>query len=571
MKASKPTSARTARRLRDLWIYVLLIGGSAIFMWPFLWMATASVKLDREHFSEERGLLPQRPVPRPASPYVEERRVAGYGHARLEEQLPHLVAELRARAIAWPEGVDAEHALGLLGRSVFRRLAGFAAPDWWELPEAELASRLSSLLTPSLVEAERAALGRGLVFGHLVAQSYDLEEQVLVAPEAMDGAWEISGPGRARLLPVASEPGVAAQGRLLAYDLTEGDRVRLAATFTLDFAPERLHRLQLALRADDTWHALHCFVEMGGRRYRAERASDLGDSQWTTIFWQPPGPDDLTNKQKVWTLLRDEGPAETHSVTAADGSALDAHRLTVVLELERRGFFGAWWAKIARNYRLVFEHIPFGRYVATSLFLVILQIVATLFSCSLVAYSFARLRWPGRGACFLIMLGTMMLPSQVTMIPQFLVIRGLGWYNTLLPLWAPALFANAFYVFLLCQFMRGIPRDLEEAARIDGCGVLRIYWHVMLPMVRPTLVAISIFTFMGVWNDFMGPLIYLQDQRLYPLSLGLYALNVQSEQGGGSLGLMMAGSFLMTLPVIAIFFFAQRYFIRGIAMTGMKG
>jgi multiple sugar transport system permease protein len=562
MKASKPTSARAARRLRDFWIYALLIGGSAVFMWPFVWMASASVKLDREHFADEAGLLPQRPLPRAVSPYVEERRVAGYEHERLDEQLPHLVADLRARAIVWPDGVDADHALDLLARGLYRRLAAFAAADWWELPERDLAARLVSLLTPSMVEAERAALGRGLVFGQLVALSYDLEERTLVAPQAVAGAWTLSGPARARFLPAAAEPGVAAQGRLLAYDFTEGDHVRLTGDFSLGFAPERLHRLQLALRADDTWQALHCSVEVGGRRYRAERPADLGDTQWTTISWQPPGPDDLTNKQKVWTLLRDEGPAGT-------GAAND--RVTIVLELERRGFFGAWWAKIARNYRLVFEHIPFGRYVATSLFLVILQVVATLFSCSLVAYSFARLRWPGRGACFLIMLGTMMLPSQVTMIPQFLVIRELGWYNTLLPLWAPALFANAFYVFLLCQFMRGIPRDLEEAARIDGCGVLRIYWHVMLPMVRPTLVAIAIFTFMGVWNDFMGPLIYLQDQRLYPLSLGLYALNVQNSLGTNSMGLMMAGSLLMTLPVIAIFFFAQRYFIRGIAMTGMKG
>ncbi len=563
MKASKPTSARAARRLRDFWIYALLIGGSAVFMWPFLWMASASVKLDREHFADGAGLLPQRPVPRAASPYVEERRVAGYEHERLEEQVPHLVAGLRAHAIVWPEGVDANQALDLLARGLFRRLAGFAAAEWWELPEQELAARLGSLLTPSMIEAERAALGRGLVFGQLVALSYDLEEQTLVAPQAAAEAWTLSGPARAAFLPAASEPGVAAQGRLLAYDFAEGDRVRLVGAFALGFAPGRLHRLQLALRADDTWHALHFLVEVGGRRYRAERPADLGDAQWTTISWQPPGPDDLTNKQKIWTLLRDEGPAET--VAAGDD------RVTIILELERRGFFGAWWAKIARNYRLVFEHIPFGRYMATSLFLVILQVAATLFSCSLVAYSFARLRWPGRGACFLIMLGTMMLPSQVTMIPQFLVIRGLGWYNTLLPLWAPALFANAFYVFLLCQFMRGIPRDLEEAARIDGCGVLRIYWHVMLPMVRPTLVAIAIFTFMGVWNDFMGPLIYLQDQRLYPLSLGLYALNVQNSLGSNSMSLMMAGSLLMTLPVIAIFFFAQRYFIRGIAMTGMKG
>jgi ABC-type glycerol-3-phosphate transport system permease component len=566
MKANKPASIRSARRLRDLWIYALLIGGSAVFMWPFLWMASASVKLDREHFAEGSGLLPQRPVPRPVSPYVEERLHADYEHVRMEELLPFVVEDLRARALAWPEGVDTETALDRFARGVFRRVAAFAPGNVWSLPASELAPRLLGLVTPATIETERASLLRGLVVGRLVARSYDLQEEVFVPVDTIASAWKVSGSGKARFLPSASEPSLAAQGRLLAYDLTQGESVELSTVFDVGFPLERLHRLQLFLRPDDTWHALRCEVEMGGRRYRAERSAALGDTQWLALAWQLPGPDDLTNKQKFWTLLREE---KTSADARAPESAPGRIRLTI--HIERRGSFGAWWAKIARNYRTVLEHVPFGRYVATSLFIVILQVVGTLLSCSLVAYSFARLRWPGRAACFLLMLGTMMLPGQVTMIPQFLIVRELGWYDTLLPLWAPSFFANAFYVFLLCQFMRGIPRDLEDAARIDGCGVLRIYWHVMLPMVRPSLAAIAIFTFMGVWNDFMGPLIYLQDQRLYPLSLGLYALNVQNSLGSNSMGMMMAGSLLMTLPVIAIFFFAQRHFIRGIAMTGMKG
>jgi multiple sugar transport system permease protein len=167
----------------------------------------------------------------------------------------------------------------------------------------------------------------------------------------------------------------------------------------------------------------------------------------------------------------------------------------------------------------------------------------------------------------------MMVPWQVTMIPYFLIVKSLGWYNTLYPLWVGSFFASAFNVFLLRQFLRGIPRDLEDAAKIDGCGFWRVYWYVMLPLVKPTLAAIAIFTFMGVWNDFMGPLIYLSDQRLYPLSLGLFALNVETSTnlGASSLGIMMAGSLLMTLPVIVVFFFAQKYFIQGVTLTGMKG
>ena len=161
-----------------------------------------------------------------------------------------------------------------------------------------------------------------------------------------------------------------------------------------------------------------------------------------------------------------------------------------------------------------------------------------------------------------------MIPHQVMMIPQFLIWKNLGGYNTLAPLWVGAAFGNAFFIFLLRQFMKGIPRDLEDAARIDGCGFLRIYWHVILPLVKPSLAAIAIFTFLGAWNNFMGPLIFIADQRLYPLAFGLYAFSVQVSANPA---LTMAGSFLMTVPVIVAFFFAQRYFIQGVTLTGMKG
>lgn len=250
----------------------------------------------------------------------------------------------------------------------------------------------------------------------------------------------------------------------------------------------------------------------------------------------------------------------------SDITAPDEVRLTLVLR--QSDALDAWWAKIQRNYRGALDYIPFWRYAATSEFLVVLNIIGTLLSCSLVAFAFARLHWPGRDLSFGLMMATMMIPGQVTMIPYFLIIKSLGWYNTLTPLWAMSFFGNAFNIFLLRHFMKGIPRDLEDAARIDGCNSWQVYWHVILTLVKPTLACIAIFTFMGVWNDFMGPLIYLSDQRLYPLLLGLYAFNVQA---GGSFGMMMAGSLLMTLPVIAIFFFAQKYFIQGVTLTGMKG
>jgi len=154
------------------------------------------------------------------------------------------------------------------------------------------------------------------------------------------------------------------------------------------------------------------------------------------------------------------------------------------------------------------------------------------------------------------------------MIPVFLIFKHLGWYNTLQPLWVPSLFGSAFFIFMLRQFMRTIPNDLEDAAKIDGCGFLGCYWRIILPLMKPALAAVAIFTFMNTWNNFMGPLIYLNDQRLYPLSLGLFQFRLEHST---DFGMLMSASTIMTLPVVAVFFLAQKHFIQGITLTGMKG
>jgi len=192
----------------------------------------------------------------------------------------------------------------------------------------------------------------------------------------------------------------------------------------------------------------------------------------------------------------------------------------------------------------------------------------TVLSCSLVAYAFARLRWPGRDVLFAVMLATMMVPPMVTMIPVFHIYRALGWYNTLKPLWVPSFLGGAFFIFMLRQFMKTIPVELEDAAKIDGCGYFGVYWRIILPLMKPALAAVAIFTFQGTWNNFMGPLIYLNDQRLYPLALGLFEFRTQY---GTELGMLMAASTVMTFPVVAIFFLAQKYFIQGVTLTGIKG
>jgi len=221
------------------------------------------------------------------------------------------------------------------------------------------------------------------------------------------------------------------------------------------------------------------------------------------------------------------------------------------------------------NYSDVFERMPYLIYFRNSVFVTVMTIVGVVISSSLVAYAFACLRWPGRNALFIFVLATMMLPMQVTMIPMFVLFKELGWLNTYKPLIVPAFFGGgAFNIFLLRQFFLTIPKELFEAARIDGCSEFRIYWNIVLPLAKPALATVAILTFMFSWNDFLGPLIYLSDQLKGTLALGL-ALFVGQHQT--EWGMLMAASVLMMLPMVLIFFFFQRYFIKGFVMSGIKG
>ena len=211
----------------------------------------------------------------------------------------------------------------------------------------------------------------------------------------------------------------------------------------------------------------------------------------------------------------------------------------------------------------------FPRYLANTVILCVLNVVGTVFSSALVAYGFSRLEWRWRDPLFGLLLATMMIPFPVVMVPLFALFRWLGWIGTLRPLWVGSFCASAFNVFLLRQFFRTIPKELSEAARIDGCGEFRIFWRIVLPLCRPALVVVALFTFMGTWNDFLGPLIYLTDERDFTLALGLRAMQTTGS-GGIEWNYMMAASTLVILPVIALFFVAQRSFIEGIALTGTK-
>lgn len=220
------------------------------------------------------------------------------------------------------------------------------------------------------------------------------------------------------------------------------------------------------------------------------------------------------------------------------------------------------------NFTEVFEAVPFGRFILNSFFLVGMNVLGQVVSVTLVAYGFARLRFPGRSFFFLLMLATLMIPEQVTLVPRFIMFAKIGWVNTYLPLIVPAFTGSPFLIFLVRQYMMSIPFDLDEAAYIDGASQFDVFWRIILPLSRPALVLVVVFTFIAVWNDFLQPLIYLNDPKLFTVSLGLSFFQGQRETAWN---LLMAAALMAMTPPLLLFFFAQRQLIGGISVEGLKG
>ena len=222
------------------------------------------------------------------------------------------------------------------------------------------------------------------------------------------------------------------------------------------------------------------------------------------------------------------------------------------------------------NFKEAVTMIPFLLYLKNSLIIVVLVVTGTLFSATTTAYAFAKLKWRGKDKWFIIMLATMMIPIQVILIPTYVMYSYIGWLSTRLPLIVPAFFGGgaAFYIFLLRQFFKGVPKELSESAIIDGATHFQIFFRIMLPLSKPALMTVALFTFMATWNDYFGPLIFLSNPDHWTLAIGLRAFQTRF---GGRFDLMMAASILIMLPTLIIFFFAQKSFIEGITFTGIKG
>jgi ABC-type glycerol-3-phosphate transport system permease component len=230
-----------------------------------------------------------------------------------------------------------------------------------------------------------------------------------------------------------------------------------------------------------------------------------------------------------------------------------------------------WFPKkvIIENYKRLFGEFQFYRYLWNSTWLTGVNIIGYVSTCALVGYGFATQKWKHKNKLFMLVLATMMLPKEVVFYPRFILFKYLGWYGTMLPLWAPSFFADAFLIFLFRQFFLSIPTELSEAATMDGCSRFDVFWRIYIPLSKPALASATIFVFMYHWNDFFGPLIFITKENLRTAALGLAYLK-STYDIKSLLGLQMAGALVTALPCLLLYYFAQRYFIAGIVMKGVE-
>ena len=550
---------------RTGWIHLLLICGVGIFLLPFAWMVGMSLKTDDE--AADPAFFPAVPTFRAAGPSVRPTTPlpppGGLAADRWAELRPAVreAAETTIAKQPLPAGgdnVDGKALRAAAADALVDSAAARMPQTVWAGSTRDVVAAFQKTATPDLAaDALTNHLARFEIAGLEVHDAGSHVSTAVAHADVAHGIRVVSGPGQLIAMPGG--------GAYLKYHFASGSDqpIVLRTTFDSPVGADDLQNVVLSYKGDDSWHRVNATLTVDGRRWDSAQTTYIAQYRDAAITFQPPSYLDDTYQAKTWVPMT--------PVAGTAGAAKTAgHPAELTITVAPSGTAQAMWGKVERNYRRAFRAVPFWTYVGNSVLLVALTVVGQMFSATFVGYAFARLRWPGRTVAFGLLLATMMLPQQVTMIPSFVIWKSLGWYNTLNPLWIGAWTGSAFFIFLMVQFMRTIPKELEEAARIDGLNTVQTWWYVIVPLVKPTLAAIAIMVFMASWNDFLGPLVMLRDQGRFPLSLGLFGLNIDQQLGGGWT-VIMAGNMLMTLPVVAVFFLFQRYFIEGVTVSGMKG
>ncbi|MXV74226.1 ABC transporter permease subunit [Candidatus Poribacteria bacterium] len=555
--------------------YLLLVAAAFCTMIPLLWLLTSSFKTANEIFAVPIQWFPSFPPRVTSSPYIIEdaypkiEKPMTVDKTKWDELQPELTQAIWTKAqghiaanTQFSNYVPSEQLQTEIIEGLWQQLVTTLPDEIWHETTESVATAVQDAVIPEIVDTIWGSVYREVGIGTLQIEDIDFNRTPIETVK-----WETASETSTRIHPSEDTQTVAS----LSYNFQNSDTLHITAAVPSPVPIERIRRLTLPVRGDASYHRLFLTVSV----LQSGEATD----NTNRITYQSTRPFVLESalwQDAVWRLHGIPGELESAHITMQQVKTDDAvqppveigtePQLSLQLTIHQPSYVSIVWDKLTSNYRNLWKTVPYNRYFINSIFIATASTLLTLFFCSLGGYAFAKYQFRGQKILFGILLASMMVPFQVLLVPLFGLMYDIGWLNSYKAIIIP-FSVGAFGVFLMRQFIVTIPSELLDAARIDGCSEFGIYYRVVLPIIKPALGALTIYSFLGSWNGYLWPLIILRDEAKYTLPIGLANLVGIYRQ---DYGMLMAGTLLSLMPIVILFLAMQREFVQGITLGGVK-
>ena len=550
--------------------YLLLVAAAFCTMVPLLWLLTSSFKTANEIFAVPIQWFPSFPPRVTSSPYIVKNAYPKIEKPMAVDKTVWETLQPELTQAIWMETqthiaanaqlsnyVPSEELQTEITEGLWQQLVTSLPDEVWNGTKASIVTAVQDTIIPEAIDTIWSAVYREVALGTLQIEDLDFKRTPIE-----DVAWKVTAGTGARIRPSADTQTVAS----LSYDFREGSTRYITATIPTPVPIDRIRRITLPIRGDASYHRLSLAVSVpnksgNGVTYQPTRPFVLESALWRDAVWRLHGiPGELESSHITMHQVETETTVESTSDTQT------GNLLFLQLSIHQPPYLSIVWDKLTANYRNLWKTVPYSRYFINSVFIATASTLLTLFFCSLGGYAFAKYQFRGQKVLFGILLASMMVPFQVLLVPLFGLMYDIGWLNSYKAIVIP-FSVGAFGIFLMRQFIVTIPSELLDAARIDGCSEFGIYYRIVLPIIKPALGALTIYSFLGSWNGYLWPLIILRDEAKYTLPIGLANLVGIYRQ---DYGMLMAGTLLSLMPIVILFLAMQREFVQGITLGSVK-
>ena len=550
--------------------YLLLVGAAFCTMIPLLWLLTSSFKTANEIFAVPIRWFPSFPPRVTSSPYIVENAYPKIEKPTAVDETMWTALRPELTQAIWTKAeshiaanaqlsnyVASEKLQTEITEGLWQQLVASLPEKIWRETTASIVNQVQNAVIPEMVDTIWSSVYREVAIGTLQIEDLDFNRTPIE-----DVEWTATSETGARIRPSTDTQTLAS----LSYNFRDGNTRYITATIPTPVPMDQIRRLTLPIRGDASYHRLSLTVSVPNRSgngvtYQPTRPFVLENALWKDAVWRLHGiPGELEASHITMNQVETDTTVEPTSDTQT------GNLLRLQLTIHQPAYLSIVWDKLTSNYRNLWKTVPYGRYFINSVFIATASTLLTLFFCSLGGYAFAKYQFRGQKVLFGILLASMMVPFQVLLVPLFGLMYDIGWLNSYKAIVIP-FSVGAFGVFLMRQFIVTIPSELLDAARIDGCSEFGIYYRIVLPIIKPALGALTIYSFLGSWNGYLWPLIILRDEAKYTLPIGLANLVGIYRQ---DYGMLMAGTLLSLMPIVILFLAMQREFVQGITLGSVK-